>query len=71
MSVEEKLDALIKMVKKDGYENRMYIAWSFAVSTLSLAVARVTVTATIVSLVVAIAFALIGWYYWMKAHTVK
>lgn len=78
MSVEEKLDELIKQMKsdqrqadKDRHENRMYICWGFALATLSLAVAHLNTSSTVISAIVAVVFLILGWIEWGRTHKPK
>jgi len=78
MSVEEKLDELIKQIKTDHeqadkgrYENLMYIFWGFALATLGLAAARITTASTVISGIVTFAFFVLGWIEFFRAYKPK
>lgn len=74
MSVEEKLDELIRQSKtdrkqadKDRHANFMYIFWGFALATLSLAVAQISVSSTAISAIGTVVLFVLGCREWFKA----
>jgi Flp pilus assembly protein TadB len=79
MTIEEKLDEFIKQsnidrqrdlrkANKERLENLSYIMWGFALATLSLAVAGISQTSTITSIIVTVAFVVLGWVEWVRAR---
>lgn len=79
MSIEEKLDELIKQTNsnrqqdlrnstRERHENFSYILWGFALATLSLAVVGISPASTVASIIITAIFVILGWFEWARAR---
>jgi len=79
MSIEEKLDKFIEQFNSDRqqdlrkstrerHENLGYISWGFALATLGLAVTGISLASTITSIIISVAFVVLGWVEWARSR---